>query len=197
MWAKTLIEKRDAMFNKKVDHIYFFYRENQPIYDALRKELGETITFLQQMCTMSFLRDTCSLHDNSLIFIDDLMFECTADTAEIYTIGATRYHTNVVMLCQNLFERSNPALRTISLNTRYFNLVRNARDRSTVGNLAKQVFPYKSRFLVEAFKDATRMPYSYLFLDLTQECPDSLRVRANIFGENNEPVKVYLPKEDI
>ena len=38
--------------------------------------------------------------------------------------------------------------------------------------------------LVDMFKDATQgRPYGYLFFDFTQECPDDVRIRSNIFGE--------------
>ena len=33
-------------------------------------------------------------------------------------------------------------------------------------SLARQMYPNRSAFAVEAYKDATREPYSYLFVDL-------------------------------
>jgi len=40
-------------------------------------------------------------------------------------------------------------------------------------------------FLIEAFQDATHdKPHSYLFIDFTQQCPDEIRVRTDIFNPN-------------
>lgn len=195
-WIRKLLLNSNVMFDKKVDHIYYFYKENQDIYEEMKREF-HNITFLQTMCTMEFLRENCTLHANSVCVIDDLLFSCTSDSSEMFTVGSSRYNVNIIMIVQNLFERANPCMRTISLNSRYFTLIKNVRDSSSVINLAKQVFPYNGTFFVDAYRDATKLPYSYLFLDLSQECPEVLRVRTNIFGENNEPVKVYVRKEGI
>ena len=39
----------------------------------------------------------------------------------------------------------------------------------------------KENFVFEAFKDATSIPYGYLFLDMKVETPEDLRVRSRIF----------------
>ena len=65
------------------------------------------------------------------------------------------------------------------------------------------MYPNKSAFAVEAYKDATREPYSYLFVDLRPEQNEELRLRTNIFSRRNSlrlrvermsaRVKKYLP----
>jgi len=46
---------------------------------------------------------------------------------------------------------------------------------------------------VEAYKDATRVPYSYLFVNLRPEQDEDLRLRTNIFP--GETGYVYVSKE--
>ena len=71
-------------------------------------------------------------------------------------------------------------------------LFKNPRDASQFQNLARQMYPKKSQFAVEAYKDATLEPYSYLLVDLRAEQNEDLRLRANIFpGEKHY---VYVPK---
>jgi len=54
------------------------------------------------------------------------------------------------------------------------------------------MYPGKTKFLTEAFKDATAEPFTYLLLDLKPDTNEKMRVRANIFpGEEN---CVYVPK---
>ena len=66
--------------------------------------------------------------------------------------------------------------------------MKNTRDRSSISQLARQIFPYKTRFLTDSYIDATKEPFSHMVLDLRVESPEITRVRANIF---NEVVTVY------
>jgi len=54
------------------------------------------------------------------------------------------------------------------------------------------MYPNKSAFAVEAYKDATKQPYSYLFVDLRPEQDKDLRLRKNVFSDETE--YVYVPK---
>ena len=71
-------------------------------------------------------------------------------------------------------------------------LFKNPRDASQFANLARQMFPQQSSYAVEAYKDATREPYSYLLVDLRPEQDEDLRLRTNIFPD--EKHYVYVPK---
>jgi len=74
----------------------------------------------------------------------------------------------------------------MSLNAHYMVLFKNTRDATQFTNLARQMYPKTSQFAVEAYKDTTREPYSYLLVDLRPEQDDDLRLRTNIFpGETH------------
>ena len=45
------------------------------------------------------------------------------------------------------------------------------------------MFPGKSAFMVDAFKDATTKPFSYLLIDLKADTEEKQRLRANIFPD--------------
>ena len=47
---------------------------------------------------------------------------------------------------------------------------------------------------MEAYKDATREPYSYLLLDLRPEQDEDLRLRTNVIP--GETYYVYVPKNE-
>ena len=68
----------------------------------------------------------------------------------------------------------------------------NPRDRLQVQSLARQMFPKKSQFLIEAYQDATLNKFGYLFLDLTQSTDDSNRVQTGVLP-NQERI-IYRPK---
>ena len=54
------------------------------------------------------------------------------------------------------------------------------------------MYPKTSQFAVEAYKDATREPYSYLLIDLRAEQDKDLHLRTNIFP--GEMHYVYVSK---
>ncbi len=82
-------------------------------------------------------------------------------------------------------------MRTASLNAQYLILFKSPRDKTVVQHLGNQMYPKNSRFLVDAFADATQEPYGYLVLDLRQDTPEDMRIRSHIFA--NEQEAVYVP----
>ena len=57
--------------------------------------------------------------------------------------------------------------------------------------LARQVYPENSASLYKAYLDATQRPHGYLFLDMSQDTDDRLRIRTDIFP--TEQTIVYSP----
>ena len=61
-----------------------------------------------------------------------------------------------------------------------------------ISNLARQMYPENSKFLVEAFKDATSGPCGYLLIDMKPYAEEAFRLRRNIFpGETHY---IYIRK---
>ena len=59
-----------------------------------------------------------------------------------------------------------------------------------VANLARQMYPGKSAFMIEVFKNATSAPYVYLLIDLKQETEDKFRLRTGFFPKDDVFVHV-------
>jgi len=126
-----------------------------------------------------------------VLIIDDLMQETNETVVNLFTKGSHHRNISIMYLAQNLFPK-NKFARTISLNAHYMILFKNPRDASQFANLARQMYSKGWQFAVEAYKDATQQPYSYLLVDLRPEQDDDLRLRANIFpGEKHY---VYVAK---
>jgi hypothetical protein len=62
-----------------------------------------------------------------------------------------------------------------------------------VAILARQMYPGKSQFVVEAYEDATKKPHGYLLIDLTPDTDDRYRIRTKIFPDDPRPY-AYPPK---
>jgi hypothetical protein len=70
-------------------------------------------------------------------------------------------------------------------NTHYIVLFKNPLDAGQVSVLARQMYPGKSKFVVEAYEHATKEPYGYLLIDLKPETDDSYRIRTRIFLDDD------------
>lgn len=132
-----------------------------------------------------------------LIVIDDLMSELANNTklSSLFTKGSHHRSISVIFITQNIFHQGKQ-MRDVSLNTKYIIMTKNVRDRQQLATLARQIFPGKTKFFLEAFDDATRHPYGYLLLDLTPTTPDELRVRTRITPEEHSPISpiIYTPR---
>ena len=66
------------------------------------------------------------------------------------------------------------------------------RDVQQTVSLGRQLFPGNGMALVEAYKDATKIKYGYLVIDLTTNGDDTFRMRRKIFP--SEDHWVYVPQ---
>jgi hypothetical protein len=76
--------------------------------------------------------------------------------------------------------------------------MKNPRDKQQIKYLAKQIFADNSKYLIEAYNDATKNPYGYLVIDLTAETPDEYRLRTRIYPDESKNIRfspiIYQPK---
>ena len=104
--------------------------------------------------------------------------------SNLFTVLSHANSISVILLTQNLFVKGK-VFRTVSLNSMYISLFKNPRDQSQVTNFAKQFSPYDVRWVVDAYRDCTRAPYTYMLFDSHQSTPDRIRVRSHILpGES-------------
>ena len=97
----------------------------------------------------------------------------------LFTKGSHNKNLSVILPVQNLFYNGKES-QNISPNTHYIVLFKNPRGNTIITSLAKQMYPGKVKFLQEAFKDAAKKPYHYLFLDLKPYTEERYRVSTYI-----------------
>ena len=126
-----------------------------------------------------------------IIVLDDLLHESknSQDVTTMFTRAAHHKPCFIIFITQNLFPPGKEA-RTRNLNTHYYALFKNPRDKSQFEAISRQIRARNVRPLIDIFEAATEKPFSYLFLDLTQECPDAFRFRSNLF---DGPMVIYKP----
>lgn len=131
--------------------------------------------------------------DSILIVLDDMMYEAARDKTilDVFTKGRHK-NISVMLLSQNLFHQSQ-YMRDISLNATYICIFKNPRDPSQFAHLCRQMYPSNAKGLMEVYKEVMSQNYGHIFLDFSQDTPDLLRVKSDIF---NPVPSVYVPNEE-
>ena len=182
VFTTKLIENARDMIEPAPDRVLWCYGVYQSFFNETKNvEFHEGLPNL----------DVFDGKQRVLLILDDLMHETDDRVSQIFTRVSHHKNLSVLYLTQNLFYGSKQN-RTISLNSHYVVLFKNARDATQISHLAGQMYPGKSKFMIEAYQDATSNPFSYLLVDLKPDTEDRLRLRSNIFP--GETPYVYLPK---
>lgn len=132
-----------------------------------------------------------------LIVIDDQMNSITNAVADMFTAGSHHKNFSIILITQNLFPRIRQ-FRDISLNAHYLILFRNNRDLSQASCFARQAFPGKGKYFLDAYKKATAEPYSYLLVDVHPSLRNSLSKKKLIFNFSRNIIFIFfsLQKKD-
>jgi hypothetical protein len=161
--------------------------KNQLIHEMVSLD-DEDFTYENVMSKIKDHKDR-----GALVIFDDTMTDITNHFEQVFTNLSHHQNTSVIFITQNLFY-NDKSYRTMSLNTDYLFVMKNARDKLQIINLAKQFCPGNSTYVIQSFIDATRNPFSYLLIDFTQRVSDNLRLRSKILP-HEFPYTVYLDKD--
>jgi DNA polymerase III delta prime subunit len=197
-FALNLLRQIDDMFTTPQcgQNVIYYYKEWQ---DTLADFKAENIVhqWVNDLPSVDdFKERTLPYKDNggSIVIIDDFAQNLNADIATIFTVLCHHYNATVILLTQNIFTK-NPVFREISLNAIYIVLFKNPRDSSQISYYARQFKPGNSRPVMEAFRECTKLPHSYMLFDHHQLTPENLRMRSHIFV-SQWPMKVWMVKAD-
>lgn len=178
-FIRELLNHKENMFSIVPDKVVWFYGIHQPLYDEI-----ENVTFVEGLPTD--FKDYLGKH--TLFIIDDLMHSSNDKRlSDLFTKGSHHWNLSVIFVTQNFFYKGKE-MRDITLNAHYLLLCKNRRDMSQITHLGRQIFPRHVKLFQEVFEDATKNPYSYLFIDLHPNTPEDLRLRTNILPHQTQCV---------
>mgnify|MGYP002784333215 FL=1 len=120
-----------------------------------------------------------------LFIFDDALQLQGDEILDLFCRQSHHLNASIIFILQNIFERSNKILRTLSLNCTAIVLMKNPRDASQIRHLAYQMYPTtaKAQKMIDIYHEATAAPHSYLVIDLRQDTSDACRLRSNLFCE--------------
>ena len=182
-WVLKLVRNASNMIDPPPSRIHYCYGEYQSIFDDY-----SSVIFREGLPEMS--DDVFDGRQPTLLIIDDLMSETNQLVSDIFTKISHHRNISVIYMTQNVFDKNKYA-RTISLNAHYLVLFKNPRDANQFAVLSRQMYPDSWRFAVEAYRDATSSPFSYILVDLRPDLEDErCRLRTNIFPGEHQYVYV-------
>jgi len=193
-FTRELLRNRKYFTPKPPKHVIYIYKEWQPLYDEMKKEklIDHFVSGMPSEDEIKEMMNTYKKNGSILIF-DDLMSDIGKSVENCFTVYSHHLNCTVVLLIQSLFLECK-SYKTCSLNAHYIILMKNKRDGASVSFLARQISPYNTRYITEAYLKATRKPYSYLLFDLRQETNDLIRLRSNIFSF---PISIFTDTEQL
>ena len=186
VFTTTLINNALNMIQPPPQEIFWCYGEWQPAYHQL---MERGVKLIDGVPDMSQLKKSPEIP--KLIIFDDLMQDIKSDQhlVKLFTRGSHHWNLSVVHIVQNIFYKG---LRTSRVNVQYLVLMKNPADQLQASTLAKQLYPGKTKYFMESYNDAVSKSFGYLFIDLSQNTPENMRLRTNIFP--SEQCIVYVPK---
>ena len=127
-----------------------------------------------------------------LLVLDDLMVAAKSPFLDtLFTLGSHNWGVSVVLVTQHLFGKE---LRIARNNSHYIILLRNPAGALQIRNIASQLFPGRVPYFMEAYKDATEKPFSYLVIDMHPKTDEMNRLKTRIFQDNDGYTTIYVPK---
>lgn len=181
----TLIANVDEVIEPSPNRIIWCYGEDQEKLNRLPK-------WVEKSDTLDIL-DTLDSNERNLVILDDLMDESSKNEniSKLFTKGSHHRNLSVILITQNLFYQSN-IMRTINRNVLYLIVFKNPRDSAQISYLGRQMFPNKSKYVLDAYKQATDVPHGYLLMDFTQKADERQRLLTGILP--GEDAAVFVPR---
>ena len=175
VFVKDLIKNLDILAKAPPKIITLVYKVDQPIYHEMNID-----HLVQDGPNLKQRLFQIAQGDSMLCIFDDMMnSESLSDLANLFVVDGRHLNLSLVFISQRIFANSEE-FRQISQNCDYFSLFRNPRNAQEIRTLASQMSPGKLE-LVKYFAEATQDPFSYLWLNLTQECHPAVKYLSHLF----------------
>lgn len=185
-FISELLENIETFGKDPPETILYIYKVWQSKFDEMKSVVH---TFIEDNENIIQQIKEVALGQRIFVIFDDLInSKSLPDIATLFTVDARHMNISMAFLTQRMFV-NNEHFRQISQNCDYFCVFKNPRNSSEIRTLAQQLTP-GSMELMGIYKEATKNPFSYLLINLTQECDSNVKYLSSVFDENHS-LKVY------
>ena len=185
-FISDLITNLDQICVDPPKKVIYFYKEWQTKFTDMEQTLG--VNFIED--NDMIIEQIKDFSVPALVIFDDMLnSENLKAVAQLFTVFGRHLNLCLAFLTQRLFN-NNEFFRQISQNSDYIGVFKNPRNSREIRTLASQITP-KTLELLTIYQKATKDPYSYVLINLTQEGLPQLKYISNVFSKNHV-VKVYV-----
>ena len=177
-----------------IANVVFCYAAWQDIYDTMQRDNIVT-RWVNKMPTQDEFVELVEPYKDrggSIVVLDDFMGQINQTMVELVTVLARHNNASIFLLFQSLFP-ANPLARQISLNVKYIHVHKNPRENAQLQFLARQLQPGDFKWIVKAYHDTTKEPYTSFLIDLQQQTPEVMRFRT-AYLPSEKPMRAYVKK---
>jgi hypothetical protein len=185
--VQKIIEKAQEIIDPPPKSIAYFYGEYNPLVTILQKDGIQVNAGVPSDDVLK------NIEKPALIVLDDLLYSVEPKfLSELFTKKAHHLNLGVIFITQDIFEKK---IKTARQNSQYLFLTRAPSSALSIRNLGVQLFPGAGQlaYFLDAYRQATKEKYSYLFIDLHPASDSQLRLRSNILDEEKFAT-VFLSK---
>ena len=186
-FVSELLENIETITKEPPETIIYVYKVWQNKFDEMKNVVH--IFMEDSENVIQNIKDVAQGQGIFVIFDDLINSKSLVDIATLFTVDGRHMNMSMAFLSQRMFV-NNEYFRQISQNCDYFCIFKNPRNSSEIRTLAQQITP-GSLDLIEIYKEATKSPFSYLIINLTQECVPDVKYLSHLFNDDHS-VQVYL-----
>ena len=177
-WVRSLLQQASEAIYPPHERIVWCYSQWQPAYTEMLVAMSH-IEFVKGIPTALEQNSYFCVSKQYLMVFDDQMIDAHKDgqIVNLFTRGSHHRNLSVIYIMQNLFHQGKGS-HSISLNSHYFVLFKNPRDKLQILTLAKEMYPGQTDFFLNQHEEAVKRPFGYLVIDLKTTTQDNFRLRT-------------------
>ena len=191
VFIKDLLENMSSITKQNISKVIYVYKVWQSIFEDMHSQ-GLVNIFLEEKDNIIEKIKNLAYGEASLIIFDDLInSKNLEEISNLFVVDGRHSNYSLIFTSQRMFV-NNEYFRQISNNCDYIVVFRNPRNYSEIRTLAQQLTPI-GLDLLDIYTKATKDPFSYLLINLTQECSEDLKFISHLFDYDHY-VKTYVKK---
>ena len=188
-FVSKLIQNVSTFTKSPPQKIIYIYKVWQSIFNE-----HDNIVFIKEQDDLTEKMKDAAMGESSLIIFDDLInSKYLEEIANLFVVDGRHSNYSMIYLSQRMFV-NNEYFRQISNNCDYLVIFRNPRNYSEIRTLAQQITPLNLE-LIQIYSKACKFPFSYLFINLTQEGEEKVKYLSHLFDYDHY-VMVYIDSKE-
>ena len=192
VFIKDLLQNIPSITKQNISKVIYVYKVWQQIFEDMKLQ-GLVHFFLREEENIVEKIKKLSFGEYSLVIFDDLInSKNLEEISDLFVVDGRHSNYSMIFTSQRMFV-NNEYFRQISNNCDYIVVFKNPRNYSEIRTLAQQLTPMNLD-LLEIYTKATKDPFTYLLINLTQECNEDVKFLSHLFDYDHY-VKTYVKKD--